>query len=86
VPLIKIVPDIERKAWLAKMRATNPSNGLTADESASIILYSMYSAENEVLLMPATQLEVIGQYQPCADVYMIQLKETEPLYPLRSSV
>jgi hypothetical protein len=199
VPLIKLVPDLERKAWIAKLRATNPADGLTQDQSASIMLYSMewpeneeslyhtlnstlraekrsllkpwflylkliltglaklpslegrtfyrgvkknltdiyregktvvwwgfssctsridvleseeflgktglrtlfaiecksakdirrhsmFSNENEVLLMPATQFEVIGQYQPCADVHMIQLKETEPLYPLRDPV
>jgi hypothetical protein len=48
--------------------------------------HSMYPNENEVLLMPATQFEVIGQYQPSSDVRMIQLKETEPMYPLRDPV
>ena len=42
--------------------------------------------ENEILLMPATQLEVIGQYHPSPDVYMIQMKETESLFPLRDSI
>ena len=197
--LIPLVPDVKRKAWIAKSRAANPGDGLTPDESASIILYSMewpeneeslyyilnstlraekrsllkpwflylkliltgldklpsiegrtfyrgvkqnlsdlyhpgktivwwgfssctskidildneeflgktgtrtlftiecksakdirrhsiFSNENEVLLMLATQLEVIGQYQPCTDVFIIQLKETKPLYPLRGPV
>lgn len=199
IPLIPLVTDVKRKAWIAKLCATNPTDGLTSDESASIILYSMewpetedslycvlnstlraekrnllkpwflylklistalnklpstegrtffrgvkenlshiyhpgkimvwwgfssctstidileneeflgktgtrtlftiecksakdirrhsmFSNEHEVLLMPATQFEVIGQYQPCNDVHMIQLKETEPLYPLRDPV
>lgn len=198
-PLIPLVPDVKRKAWIAKHRATNHADGLTLDESASIILYSMewsesqeslyrilnstlrvenrtllkpwflylkliltglnklpsiggrpiyrgvkqnlshiyrpgkiivwwgfssctstinvldkeeflgkngmrtlftiegknakdiqrhsmYPEENEVLFMPATQFEVIGQYQPSSDVHMIQLKETEPIYPLRDSI
>jgi hypothetical protein len=199
VPLIPLVTDVKRKAWIAKSRAVNPADGLTSDQSASIILYSMewpekeqslyhilnttlraetrsllkpwflylkliltalnnlpstesrtfyrgvkknlsdiycsgkimvwwsfssctstidvlekeeflgktgartlfviecksakdiqrhsmYPNENEVLLMPATQFEVIGQYQSSSDVHMIQLKETEPLYPLRDPV
>lgn len=199
VPLIQIVRDIERKAWIAKNRAKNPADGLTSDESAAVILYtmewpereeslyyvlnstlyaekrsllkpwflylklvltgldkipslegrtfyrgvkqnlsdtyrsgetiiwwgfssctstidvldneeylgnrgtrtlftiecknakniqqhSMFPGENEVLLMPATQLKVVGQYRPSSDVYMIQLKETKPFYPLRDPV
>ncbi len=199
VPLIQLVTDIKRKAWIAKTRATNPADGLTSDESAAIILYSMewpeeeqslyhvlnstlraekrsllkpwflylklvltglnklpslegrtfyrgvkldlsdnyppgkiivwwgfssctstidllereeflgktgtctlftiecknakdirhhsmFADENEVLLMPATQLEVVAQYHPSSDVHFVQLKETEPLYPLRDPV
>jgi len=199
LPLVDLVSDIKRKAWIAKSRASNPANGLTSDQSAAIILYtmewpnaedsvyyilnknlraerrnllkpwflylklvltalnrlpstsgrtyyrgvkqnlsnkystgkiiiwwgfssctstmdvlnreeflgqtgtrtlfaieckhakdirqhSMFSDENEVLLMPATQLEVVGQYKPSIDVHIIQLKETEPMYPLRDPV
>jgi hypothetical protein len=199
VPLIQLVTDIKRKAWIAKTRAKNPADGLTSDESAAIILYSMewpednqslyhilnstlraekrsllkpwflylklvltgfnklpslegrtfyrgvkqdlssnyppgktivwwgfsscsstidvlereeflgktgtrtlftiecknakniryhsmFADENEVLLMPATQLEVVGRYHPSSDVHIVQLKETEPLYPLRDPV
>ncbi len=199
LPLIELVTDIKRKAWIAKARATNPADGLTSDESAAIILYSMewpegdqslyrvlnstlraekrsllkpwflylklvltglnklpsledrtfyrgvkldlsdnyppgkiivwwgfssctstidllereeflgktgtctlftiecknakdirhhsmFADENEVLLMPATQLEVVAQYHPSSDVHFVQLKETEPLYPLRDPV
>ncbi|CAF3933683.1 unnamed protein product [Rotaria sordida] len=182
VPLISIVPDIERKAWLAKENSKTPVNGLTLDESASIMLYStewkkrdllqpwflylrlvftglgklpsiigrtvyrgvkgnfsknyqqgntivwwgfssctstinvleqeailgktgvrtlfaiesksakdirhhsIYPDENEILFLPATQFQVIGQYQPSENVFIIQLHQTEPLYPLRHSV
>ncbi len=199
VPLIQLVTDIKRKAWIAKTRATNPADGLTSDESTAIILYSMewpehdqslyyvlnstlraekrsllkpwflylklvltglnklpslegrtfhrrvkqdlssnyppgktivwwgfssctstidvlereeilgktgtrtlfniesknakniryhsmFANENEVLLMPATQLEVVDRYDLSSDVHIVQLKETEPLYPLRDPV
>ncbi|CAF4958711.1 unnamed protein product, partial [Rotaria sp. Silwood1] len=198
-PLIFIVPDIERKTWLAIENSKTPADGLTSGESASIILYSMewskkeeslyyilnstlrkekrdllqpwflylklmltglgklpsiigrtffrgvkgdfsknyqqgnkivwwgfssctstinvleqeeilgktgvrtlfaiesksakdirhhsiYPDENEILFLPATQFEVIGQYQPSKNVFIIQLQETEPLYPLRHPV
>ena len=198
-PLVELVSDIKRKAWIAKTRATNPKDGLTSDESAAIILYSMewpeeeqslyqvlnstlraekrsllkpwflylkliltglnklpslegrtfyrgvkkdlssnyppgktfvwwgfssctatidvldnegflgktgirtlftiecknaknirdhsmFADENEVLLMPATQLEVVSRYHPSSDVHIVQLKETEPLFPLRDPV
>ncbi|CAF5129998.1 unnamed protein product, partial [Rotaria sp. Silwood1] len=198
-PLILIVPDIERKTWLAIENSKTPADGLTSGESASIMLYSMewnkkeeslyyilnstlrkekrdllqpwflylklmltglgklpsiigrtffrgvkgdfsknyqqgnkivwwgfssctstinvleqeeilgktgvrtlfaiesksakdirhhsiYPDENEILFLPATQFEVIGQYQPSKNVFIIQLQETEPLYPLRHPV
>ncbi len=40
-PLTNIVPRIATYAHIAKARATNPANGLSVDESASIALYTM---------------------------------------------
>ena len=48
--------------------------------------HSMYSDEDEVLLMPGTQFKVVGQYQPSENIHMIQVKETKPLFPLRDSI
>ncbi|CAF3795354.1 unnamed protein product [Rotaria sp. Silwood1] len=39
--LVAIVPDIRRKAYIAKQRCQEPKDGLTSDESASIFLYTM---------------------------------------------
>jgi hypothetical protein len=39
--LEQIVPKVKRNAWIATERSTNPSDGLTPDESASIQLYTM---------------------------------------------
>ncbi|CAF4331765.1 unnamed protein product, partial [Adineta steineri] len=40
-PLITIVPGIDHKAWVARQNSDNPEDGLTPDQSASIVLYSM---------------------------------------------
>lgn len=40
-PLVPFVPDVRRMAWTAKERCEDPVDGLTCDESASIMLYSM---------------------------------------------
>jgi hypothetical protein len=41
-PIVSFVPDVERMAFIAKQKCkTPPSNNLSIDESASIILYSM---------------------------------------------
>lgn len=54
-PLISIVPDIERRAFIAVQRCSNPTDNLTTDESAAIFLYTMewtnsvYSLLNKTL-------------------------------------
>lgn len=40
-PLISMIPDIQRYALDAKQKCTEPADNLTADESASIMLYTM---------------------------------------------
>ena len=39
--LAEIVPSVEQNVWIALERSSNPSDGLTSDESASIQLYTM---------------------------------------------
>ncbi|CAF1551511.1 unnamed protein product, partial [Rotaria sordida] len=40
-PLISILPNLQTFVSIAKEKCENPSDGLTQDESASIMLYSM---------------------------------------------
>ncbi|CAF4348840.1 unnamed protein product, partial [Rotaria sordida] len=40
-PLVSIVPKIQSHAYVAKQRCENPADGLSQDESASIMLYTM---------------------------------------------
>ncbi|CAF1257178.1 unnamed protein product [Rotaria sp. Silwood1] len=63
-PLISLVPDIQNYASLAKQRCSEPADGLTQDESAAIMLYSMgwepldqclYVALNAALRSPDRQ-------------------------------
>ncbi|CAF1425202.1 unnamed protein product, partial [Rotaria sp. Silwood1] len=50
VPLISILPDIRRKVHTAKLKCKNPADGLTSDQSAAIMLYTMeWEPQNECL-------------------------------------
>jgi hypothetical protein len=44
--------------------------------------HSYYKKENEVLLVPATQLEVVGVLPQGNGLYIIDLREVQPPYPL----
>ncbi|CAF1353619.1 unnamed protein product [Rotaria sordida] len=39
--LRSIIPDVEQMAWIAKQNCNHPKDGLTIDESASIMLYTL---------------------------------------------
>jgi hypothetical protein len=41
LPLVSLVSDVEQMVWIAKQNCTNPQDGLTSDESASIMLYTL---------------------------------------------
>jgi hypothetical protein len=41
IPLLLLVPDIEQMVWIAKQNCSHPKDGLTSDESASIMIYTM---------------------------------------------
>lgn len=40
-PLIKVVDKVDQMAWIVKQNCTDPSDGLTVDESASIALLTL---------------------------------------------
>ena len=42
-PLIKLVPKVERNVYIVKQNCQNPADGLSVDESASIMLYTYES-------------------------------------------
>ncbi|CAF3366801.1 unnamed protein product [Rotaria sp. Silwood1] len=46
-PLVKIVPKVERNVHIVKENCKNPADGLTTDESASIMLYTYESMVHE---------------------------------------
>jgi hypothetical protein len=39
-------------------------------------------SEQEIILMPGSYFEVIGQLNPAKDLHIIQLKEIQPPFPL----
>lgn len=40
-PLVNLVDDVARMTWTVKQNASNPEDGLTSDESASIALFTL---------------------------------------------
>jgi hypothetical protein len=46
-PLVSIVPKIERNVFVVKQNCNKPADGLTCDESASIMLYTLESMPHE---------------------------------------
>ncbi|CAF3895981.1 unnamed protein product [Rotaria sp. Silwood1] len=46
-PLVNIVPEVERNIYIVKQNCKNPADGLTTDESASIMLYTYESMPQE---------------------------------------
>ncbi|CAF1290519.1 unnamed protein product [Rotaria sp. Silwood1] len=46
-PLVSIVPKVERNVHIVKQNCKNPADGLTTDESASIMLYTYESKPHE---------------------------------------
>ncbi|CAF4419089.1 unnamed protein product, partial [Rotaria magnacalcarata] len=46
-PLVDIVPNVERNVYVVKENCQDPEDGLTTDESASIMLYTYESILHE---------------------------------------
>jgi len=45
----------------------------------SVAAHSYFkNKEEEIILMPGSYFEVVGQYKPSAELHIIQLKEIEP--------
>ncbi|CAF2666511.1 unnamed protein product [Rotaria sp. Silwood2] len=68
--LVPLLPAVQSHAYVAKQRCENPADGLTQDESASIMLYTMgwepinkclYFALNNILRSPERQQKL----RPC---------------------
>lgn len=53
-PLLSIVPDIERRVFIAVQRCSDPADNLTRDESAAIFLYTMEWANSVYLVLNKT--------------------------------
>jgi hypothetical protein len=49
----------------------------------SVVAHSYFKdTEKEVILMPGSYFEVVGQLNPAQDLHIIQLKEIQPPFPL----
>ena len=67
-PLVSIVPKVERNAYFVKENCQEPEDGLTSDESASIMLYTYESMPQEnslyVILNATLRLEQRQELKP----------------------
>lgn len=59
---------------------------IDCNSGRSIKNHSFYASEDEVLLLAATQFEVVGSLYQGSGLQLIQLKETIPPYPLLQPV
>ncbi len=55
---------------------------IECESGKEIHQHSYFQQENEILLLPATQFQVIGKINPAPGFYIIHLKETKPQFPL----
>ena len=46
-PLVDLVPSVQKNVYVAKRNCENPTDGLTVDQSASIMLYTMEQPHRE---------------------------------------
>ena len=76
---------LQKEQFLGK-KGVRTLFAIECQNGKDICRHSMYPKESEILLMPATHLEVIGQYQSSADEYMIQMREIVPIDSLQHTV
>ncbi|CAF4650107.1 unnamed protein product [Rotaria sp. Silwood1] len=81
-PLIDIVPKVERNVFIVKQNCQEPEDGLTTDESASIMLYT----EEDILLLPARQFQVTSCLDSGNGLHIVQLTELKPPFDLLEPV
>jgi len=55
---------------------------IECDSAKDISKHSFYEKENEVLMYPARQFQVISSFDSGNQLKIIQIKETQPLFPL----
>lgn len=68
IPLVSLVSDVKQMVWITKQNCIHPKDGLTPDESASIMLYTMewepYEKSFYVLLNKALRSSKLEELKP----------------------
>ncbi|CAF1267876.1 unnamed protein product [Rotaria sordida] len=91
-PLIQFFEDgsLERNVWIVKERCKNPSNNLTVDESASIMLYTFNWDINQkslyYLLNEALRMEKREKLQPWHSYLKLLLTALYRLPPIKETI
>ena len=55
---------------------------IECESGKEIYRHSYFQEEKEILLLPATQFQVLGKINPAPGFHIIHLKETKPPFPL----
>ncbi len=72
---------LESDQFLGKYGSRTLFN-IECNNGKNIRSHSYIDVEDEILLLPATQFEVISKLNPSADLHIIHLKQVDPPYPL----
>ena len=79
-PLVKIVPKVERNVFIVKQNCEQPEDGLTSDESASIMLYTYESIPHEhslyVILNATLRLRTTTRSEALVSLFAARLDRT----------
>ena len=55
---------------------------INTENARSIRHHSMFTNEDEIVLLPGTYLRILSKFSPAKDLTLIQMKEEKPSYPL----
>ncbi|CAF4083904.1 unnamed protein product [Rotaria sp. Silwood2] len=72
---------LERNKFLGK-KGVRTLFSIECETGKRISAHSYYKTEDEILLLPATNMKVLGRIDSGNDLAIIHLREIQPLYPL----
>jgi Ran GTPase-activating protein (RanGAP) involved in mRNA processing and transport len=72
---------LEANQFLGKHGSRTLFN-IECQNGKTIRSHSYINVEDEILLLPATQFEVVSKLKPSSDLYIIHLKQVDPPFPL----
>ena len=85
MPLIPFLPEVDRMVWTVKQQCIEPAEGLTVDQSSSIMLYSLgWVTERRVLSLLSEHIFACSRSQQIETV--VPLSQTAHSFALETSI